>query len=211
VKVILVGATTICGRISPAGQGSRLDRIRLEEFRDRTQASIMGANTLRLDNPEMRGTNSMLHPDRIRAVISQSASVPTADKKLFTQGPRPLVFTSEEKTPVLRDRLHGIADVVPLPAGQSGLSLKAAVNFLAGKGVKSVLVEGGARLNYNVLAEGLADEILLTLMPAVSGDRKAASFADGPNQLGDPFLGLKLLRCEAVTTGEIFLHYSTRK
>ena len=171
----------------------------------------MGANTLRLENPEMRGTNRRLHPGRIRAIISQSASVPTADKKLFTEGPRPLVFTSEEKTPVLRDRLHGIADVVALPAGQSGLSLKAALNFLAGKGVNSVLVEGGARLNYSVLAEGVADEILLTLMPSVSGDRKAASFADGPNQLGAPFLELELLSCEPVTTGEIFLHYRIRK
>jgi 2,5-diamino-6-(ribosylamino)-4(3H)-pyrimidinone 5'-phosphate reductase len=211
VKVILVGATTICGRISPAGQGSRLDRRRLEEFRDRTQASIMGANTLRLDNPEMLGTNSILHPDRIRAIISQSGSVPTKGKRLFAHGPRPVVFTAEDKTPSLQDRLQDMADVIALPAGQYGLSLKAALDYLAGKGVESVLVEGGARLNYNVLAQGVADEILLTVMPSVSGDRKAPAFADGPDQLGKPFLALELLGCEVAESGEIFLQYRIMK
>ena len=211
MKVILVGATTICGRIHPAGQGSRLDRRRLEEFRDKTQASIMGANTLRLDNPEMRGTNNILHPDRVRAIISQSGYVPIKGKKLFAHGPRPVVFTSECKMSALQDRLQGRADVVPLPAGQYGLSLKAALDYLAAKGVESLLVEGGARLNYNILAEGVADEILLTVMPSVSGDWKAPAFADGPNHLGSPFLRLELLGCEPAASGEIFLQYRIMK
>ena len=211
MKVILVGATTICGRISPAGQGGRLDRCRLEEARDRTQASIMGANTLRLDNPEMRGTNNILPPGRIRAIISQSGSVPATGKKLFAQGPRPVVFTAKDKMPSLRDTLHNRAEVVPLPAGPHGLLLKAALDYLVGKGVESVLIEGGARLNYSVLAEGLADEILLTVIPSVSGDRKAPAFADGPNQLGNPFLRLELLSCEPAASGEIFLQYRIMK
>ncbi|KPK37017.1 MAG: hypothetical protein AMK70_00315 [Nitrospira bacterium SG8_35_1] len=211
MKVILVGATTVCGRISPAGWGSRLDRRRLEGFRDRTQASIIGANTLRADNPEMRSTNHSLPPGRIRAIISQSGSVPIKGKKLFTHGPRPVVFTAEDKVPVLRDKLQYLADVEPLPAGPHGLSIQAALDYLAEKGVESVLIEGGARLNYSVLAQGLADEILLTVMPCVSGDRKAPAFADGPNQLGDPFLELELLECEPVASGEIFLHYRIRK
>jgi riboflavin biosynthesis pyrimidine reductase len=211
VKVILVGATTVCGRTSPAGQGSPLDRLRLEKFRDMTQASIMGANTLRAENPEMRGTKDILPPGRIRAIITQSGSVPTKGKKLFAGGPRPVVFTAEEKSQVLQDKMQGRAEVVPLPAGHHGLSLKAALDYLAAKGVESVMIEGGARLNYSVLAQGLADEILLTVMPFVSGDMKASAFADGPDQLGDPFLELDLLECEPVATGEVFLHYGIRK
>jgi riboflavin biosynthesis pyrimidine reductase len=171
----------------------------------------MGANTLRLDNPEMRGTDNILPPGRIRAIISQSGSLPATGKKLFTQGPKPVVFSAENRLSALRDKLQDRADVVPLPAGPHGLLLKAALDYLAGKGVESVLIEGGARLNYSVLAEGLADEILLTVMPSVSGDRNAPAFADGPHQLGAPFLKLELLGCETVASGEIFLQYRIRK
>ena len=134
MKVILVGATTICGRISPAGYGSLLDRRRLEEARDKTQASIMGANTLRTENPEMRGTNGTLSQDRIRAIISRSGSIPVRDKKLFDHGPKPVVFTAGDNLFTLQGKLKGKAQVVSLPEGGHGLSLQAALDFFAEQG-----------------------------------------------------------------------------
>jgi riboflavin biosynthesis pyrimidine reductase len=211
VKVILVGATTICGRITPAGHGSLLDRRRLEEVRDKTHASIMGANTLRLENPEMRGTNGILPSDRIRSVISQSGSIPIEGKKLFRHGPKPVVFTAKDKTLAVLGKLKGKAQVISLPEGPNGLSLQAAINFLAEKGVESVLIEGGAKLNYSALAQGLVDEIMLTIMPFISGKHDGPAFVDGPRYLGDPFLEFELLSCETVSTGELFLHYSSKE
>ena len=207
MKVILVSATTICGRISPAGHGSLLDRRRLEEVRDKTHASIMGANTLRVENPEMRGTNGTLPPDRIRSIISRSGSIPIDGKKLFNHGPRPVVFTSKENIFAVQGKLKSKAQVISLPAGPDGLSLQAAIDFMAERGVESLLIEGGARLNYSALAQGLVDEILLTVMPFISGDKNAPSFSDGPKCLGDPFLEFELLSCQPVSTGELFLHY----
>jgi riboflavin biosynthesis pyrimidine reductase len=211
VKVILVGATTICGRISPAGYGSLQDRRRLEEVRDKTGASIMGANTLREQDPEMRCTGNILPPERIRSVISGSGAIPVAEKKFFTHGPRPVVFTAEDRVFVLRDRLKGRAQVVVLPQGPYGLSLEAALDFFADRGVQTVLIEGGGRLNYAALAEGVVNEILLTVMPYVAGHRNAPSLADGPELLGAPFLELALLSGEVLTTGELFLHYRVKK
>ena len=210
MKVILVSATTICGRISPVGHGSLLDRRRLEEIRDKTGASIMGANTLRTENPEMRGTNGILSPDRIRSVISRSGLIPVTDKKLFEHGPKPVVFTAEGNIFALQSKLKGKAHVASLPAGPHGLSLQAALDFFTDRGVESVLIEGGAQLNYAALAEGVVDEILLTIMPFVSGKHNTAAFADGPKHLGDPFLELDLLSSEPVSTGELFLHYRIR-
>lgn len=207
MKVILVGATTICGRISPVGHGSILDRNRLEEIRGKTQASIMGANTLRVEDPEMRGPNSTLAPDRIRAVITKSGAIPVTDKKLFNHGPKPVVFTAEGKITALQDKLKGKAYVVSLPDGPHGLSLHAALDFFADRKVESVLIEGGSQLNYAALAEGLVDEIYLTIMPFISGDHNSLSLADGPQCLGTPFLELELLASEPLATGEVFLHY----
>jgi len=207
MKVILVGAITLCGRISPTGHGSLLDRRRLEELRDKTHASLMGANTLRLENPEMRGTDGTLPSDRVRSIISQSGSVPLEGKKLFTHGPRPFVFTSEENVFALQGRLNDKAHVISLPKGADGLSLEAASDHLAGKGVESLLIEGGAKLNYSALAQGIVDEIMLTVIPFISGDHNSPAFADGPESLGEPFLEFELLACETVSTGELFLHY----
>ncbi len=211
MKVILIGATTICGRISPVGYGSLLDRRKLEEARDKTQASIMGANTLRTEDPEMRGTNGNLPPDRIRSIISQSGSIPVKGKKLFEHGPPPLVFTSESNIFALQARLNDKARVIPLPDGPDGLSLHAAFDFLSEKGVESVLIEGGAQLNYSALSQEIVDEILLTIMPFISGKYKDPSFADGPEYLGDPFMNFELLSCETASTNEIFLHYKSRR
>jgi 2,5-diamino-6-(ribosylamino)-4(3H)-pyrimidinone 5'-phosphate reductase len=193
------------------GHGSLLDRRRLEETRDKTQASIMGANTLRIENPEMRGTNGTLSLDRIRAIISLSGLIPVTDKKLYNHGPKPVVFTSKDSIFALQGKLKGKAQVVSLPEGPHGLSLQAALDFFADRGVESVLIEGGSQLNYAALAEGVVDEILLTIMPFVSGEHESTAFVEGPKYLGDPFLELELLSSEPVSTGELFLHYRVKK
>ena len=211
MKVILIGATTVCGRIGPVGYGSLLDRHRLEEIRDKTQASIMGANTLRTGNPEMLGTKGILSPGRMRAIISRSGSIPVIDKKLFRHGPQPFVFTGEDNMFALQNKLEGKAQVVSLPEGPYGLSLQAAIDFFADRGLESVLIEGGAQLNYAALAEGVVDEILLTIMPFISGEQGAAAFADGPKLLGEPFLELEMLSSIPVSSGELFLHYRVKR
>lgn len=211
MKVTLIGAMTVCGRISPVGYGSIHDRRRLEQARDKTGASIMGANTLRLADPEMRCSHNALPPERIRAIISGSGLIPDTGKKLFSDGPQPVIFTAADNVARLHDKFTDRAQVVPLPAGPYGLSLKAALDFLAAREVESVLLEGGARLNYNALAEGVVDEILLTVMPFISGKHGAPTLADGPEYLADPLLGLELLTCEKVPGGELFLHYRVRQ
>ena len=211
MKVTLVTAITICGRIGPALVGSLLDRRRLEEARDKTQASLLGANTLRTGNPEMRGTDGRLRPDRIRAVISMSGAVPLEEKKLFQHGPKPILLTSADKRAVLREKLGHAAEVIAVPRGDYGLSLPAVTDFLKKKEVRSLLIEGGGGLNYSALAQGVVDEILLTVMPIISGDRSAPTFADGPGSIGDPFREFELLSCEPVSTGEVFLHYRRQK
>ena len=171
----------------------------------------MGANTLRSGNPEMRGSKGALSPGRMRAVISRSGLIPVKDKKLFRQGPRPFVFTGEDNIVALEKRLEGKARVVSLPDGPYGLSLHAVLDFFAGRGVESLLIEGGGQLNYAALAEGVVDEILLTVMPFVSGEQAAAAVADGPELLGDPFLGREMLSSTPVSTGELFLHYRIKQ
>ncbi|NIQ11233.1 MAG: hypothetical protein GWO08_15415, partial [Gammaproteobacteria bacterium] len=82
-------------------------------------------------------------------------------------GPKPVVFSGKKNKAILRDRLNNKAEVVSLPNGPHGLSLQAVLDFFADRGVNSLLVEGGAQLNYTALAEGIVDEIFLTILPYV--------------------------------------------
>ncbi len=211
VKVLMIAAVSICGRIGPGLVGSQQDRLFLEKMRAETDASLLGAGTLREGDPEMRGPGGVLPADRIRSIISGSGKIPYENRKIFSQGPRPLIFTNDVESRRLCEKLGQRAEIVPLPSGPAGLSLKAAIDELGRRGAASVLLEGGGKLNYACLAEGVVDEILLTVTPKISGDRNAATIADGPFPLGAPFCELELVRCEAVGTGEIFCRYRVKK
>lgn len=206
MKVIMIAATTVCGRISPAPLGSELDRRFLEQMRDETDASLMGSATLRHADPEMRGTGEN-PPQRLRAFITLSGDIPAQGKKIFVRGPAPLVFTAQERQEDLALRLAGKAEVIPLPAGPGGLSVAAAIAELERRGARSVLIEGGASLNYSALRQRVVDELMVTITPRLSGDEQAATLAAGPAALGSPLLSLALLSCRPQPTGEIFAHY----
>jgi diaminohydroxyphosphoribosylaminopyrimidine deaminase/5-amino-6-(5-phosphoribosylamino)uracil reductase len=211
VKVYLIGISTIDGRISPAGFGSPEDRQLLEHMRDITGAGLIGANTLRAENPEMRGSTGILPADRIRSIISGSGSIPTRDKKIFACGPPPLIFTSLQMVPSLQRQLGGRAEVIGLEKTAAGLSLPSAIARLAARGVDSLLIEGGANLNYAALRSGIVDELVLTISPKVSGDGAATSLAEGPTPLGNPYLDLYLLSCRTGKSGEIYARYKVNK
>lgn len=211
VKTILMAASTLCGRISPGVIGSSEDRRFLEQMRHETDASLVGAGTLRDGDPEMRGAGGVLFGNRVRAVVSGSGDFPWKGKKIFQKGPPPIIFTSETAAAFLRRRLKGKAEIIALPPGPHGLSMIAAFEVLRERGVRSLLLEGGGRLNYTCLAEDLVDEILLTLSPRLSGERYGASLVEGPVFLGDPFLDLQLLSVKQEETGELFLHYKVLK
>lgn len=212
MHVTIIAASTICGRIGPGLVGSPVDRRLLETMRATTDASLLGAATLRQGDPEMLGLDGHLPPQRIRAFITESGNIPVAGKKIFAQGPPPLIFTGEAAAAGLRHRLGSLAQVVALPVAATGwLSLAAALVHLAELGAASLLVEGGGGLNYACLRQGVVDEILLTLTPKLSGDQGAASLCGGPGPLGEPFLPLTLVSCEAEATGEVFLRYRVHK
>jgi len=207
MRVSMIAAMTICGRISPAGMGSPVDRNFLEAQRSAFDASLIGAATLRQVDAELRGSGGVLPPHRLRCVITATGDLPLGGRALFREGPRPLVFTSQAAAPALAHGLAGRAEVVALPLLGQELSLRQLLEELAARGAQSLLVEGGGRLNYAALRQGVVDELLVTITPKLSGEAGAATLADGRAPLGAPFLDLTLLSCEQAPTGELFCRY----
>lgn len=207
MKVILMAAVTLCGRISPPTMGSPEDRQLLERLRGETDAGLMGAATLRLENPQMRGPDGIVPPDRIRALVSFSGNVPVAAKSIFSCPSYPFLFTRHSLVDRLRQELPKTTTVVGVAEADGRLLIRAVLGELAATGVESVLVEGGGRLNYACLHENVVDELYLTICPKVSGDSAAAALADGPRPLGNPFMAMEFVGCKTSSYGEVFLRY----
>ncbi|GAA3128876.1 pyrimidine reductase family protein [Planomonospora alba] len=105
------------------------------------------------------------------------------DSPLFTEaepGARTIVVTCEAAPADRRARAARHADVIV--AGDGRVDLAAAVEALGERGLERVLCEGGARINGQLAAADLVDELCLTVSPMLVGG-SAVRVLDGPDVL----------------------------
>jgi 5-amino-6-(5-phosphoribosylamino)uracil reductase len=93
-----------------------------------------------------------------------------------TSGAGPVVYCAAPQAPKLQNMLNDSAPVIAVPPP---VELGAILADLSGRGVHRLLVEGGARLGREFLANGLVDELALTVAPFFVGAAAAPRFA-GP-------------------------------
>lgn len=161
--VIAKAAITLDGRLSrPPGEGQWLSgpeaRAHAHQQRARVDAILIGAGTLRADNPRLtvRGvaTGEILPKQPWRVVLTRSGNLPV-DAHLFTDEwkDRTLVFRDQSLLETLRD--------------------------LGRRQVTSVLIEGGKAVLAQAFAAGLVNEVQFYLTPLLSGGDSEAMSIDG--------------------------------
>ncbi|MEC7946160.1 MAG: bifunctional diaminohydroxyphosphoribosylaminopyrimidine deaminase/5-amino-6-(5-phosphoribosylamino)uracil reductase RibD [Myxococcota bacterium] len=165
--VVLKAGVTLDGRIASADGESKwitgpAARARGHALRHALDAILVGANTLREDDPGLdtrlpdgRGSNA------VPVVLDSGLSI-RGDAKVLRAGARPVVFCATHAPE--RDLP---ADVIRVPHGPDGLDLGAVLAALQARGIQSVLVEGGARVHRSFLDAGLVDRIHLFVAPRV--------------------------------------------
>ena len=113
---------------------------------------------------------------------------------------RRIVYAATPVLPKLSDRLGGLAEVVD---GGDPPPLTAILADLARRGVRRLMVEGGASLGAEFLAGGLVDELQLVIAPFFVGDPAAPRFAGPGHYPASPDHPLHL--AEARPVGEVVL------
>ena len=168
--------------LSPAA-----DLERVDAERSRCDAILVGAETVRRDDPRLlvrsegcraaRVTRG-LSPTPLRVTVTASGDL-DAGARIFTEpGSGTVVFAAAPAVPLLERRLAGAATVVD--AGPT-VDLAWVLDDLHGRGVRRLMVEGGRRVLTQLLAQGLADELQLVVAPVFVGDARAPRFVDdGP-------------------------------
>ena len=140
---------------------SRLEVHRLRHLND---AVLVGAGTVRADNPRL--TVRMVQGRNPRKIIlSHSGNVP-AESGVFTEGSI-LVTTPGALTATVRSQFSEKGVQLLENTGPELLPL---LNTFATMGIGSVLVEGGAGIFGAFVEQGLVNEFLIYVSPVVLGD-----------------------------------------
>ena len=133
-----------------------------------SDAVMVGAGTVRADDPRLtvrlaRGRSPA------RVVVDPRLSTSPGARVYRPPGLRVLVTSDEWGEAELRPYLDAGVRVVRAPVRGGRLDLVAAVEELRVMGIRRLMVEGGGRLNYEMLASGLVDEVRVTVAPYVMG------------------------------------------
>ena len=176
-------AISLDGSIADSGGRSQwitgiAARREVQAMRANSDAIAVGVHTALLDDPSLtvRGRLKPRVPP-IRVVFDSTARLPV-DSQLVTGVSRApvLVLTSRSAQASRVDALRA-AGVEVL----SGNSLSERLQLLASRGVRSLLVEGGARLAGTLLESGMVDRLVIFSAPMVigAGSLNAFGFVSG--------------------------------
>ena len=133
----------------------------VQKLRLHQQAILIGANTLRIDNPQLTVRIQALPQPPIRIILTHDVNQLDLTQNLFKlPGPIWLLSQTELKGKA-RANVHCFVSHkwTPQKIGE----------LLAEREIQSLLVEGGSNLLAEFLAAGLADQIVAYIAPIVLG------------------------------------------
>lgn len=194
--VLLSAAVSLDGYLDDTGPERLLlsgpaDFDRVDEVRASVDAILVGAGTIRADNPRLLVNSAERRAARVAAglpeyplkvTVTGSGDLDPAARFWHTGGDK-LVCTTDRGAVRAARALGGTADVVALgPA----LDWRALLECLHDeRGVRRLMVEGGGTVHTQLLQQGLADELQLALAPLFVGDPAAPRlFGPGAYQGG---------------------------
>jgi diaminohydroxyphosphoribosylaminopyrimidine deaminase/5-amino-6-(5-phosphoribosylamino)uracil reductase len=175
-------------------------------LRLRHDALLVGAGTVRRDDPRLTVRLPGIGVTRRRVVLSTSLELDPASK-VFDEdqpgSPRTRVYTSSPDTSRPQALLER-GEVVRVAERDGGADLSAALADLARCGVQSVLVEGGGRTFGRFLDSGLAQRMALFVSGKLLGGRGGVPLIDRVT-VARPDLGWRFEREELIPLGEDLL------
>ena len=166
---------------------SDLDRLTMDRLRAETDAIVVGAGTMRADNPRldvrdpgMRALRRRLGkaPGLVRVLVTRSGAIDPGSRFFDEEeGGARIIATVEQADEAALAAINGKAEIWKQEGDrvEPGLLLE----LLAGRGVERVLLEGGGELNWAFVKEDLVDELYVTVAPALLGGRKAPTLLEG--------------------------------
>src|ERR1700728_2650733 len=172
------------------------DLDRVDEVRAGSDAILVGAGTIRRDNPALlvrsklrrnRRIASGLPASPVRVTLTVSGDLDASARFFTAGGGARLVYVPDGEQDRVTGRIGGVAGVEVIGVGgepgdppggpEDHIGLPAVLADLAARGVRRLMVEGGGSVLAQFLAAGLAHELELAEAPVFVGDPAAPRIA----------------------------------
>ncbi|HIE32026.1 MAG TPA: 2,5-diamino-6-(ribosylamino)-4(3H)-pyrimidinone 5'-phosphate reductase [Methanosarcinales archaeon] len=195
-------------RISGDRDFQRVDRLRCE-----ADAIMIGIGTILSDDPSLTVKSKELQKERldtgrgenpVRVVVDGLAKTPPDADILRKGAGRRIIFVSGSAEVKRVDALctAGAEVVVAGKPGESRVDLAAALRHLHDTGIRRLMVEGGATLNWSLIDLKLVDEIYVYIGSLILGGSTAPTLVDGTGFSNhDEALSLDLVSVEQMDGG----------
>ena len=174
--VTLKFAQTLDGRIASATGDSRWissesSRRLAHRLRSLHDAVLVGVGTVLADDPELT-VRQVEGRNPLRIVADSRLRIPLSARVLREQDVAPTIIATTsradaEKLPSLREM--GV-EVLTVDEDEKGeVDLKGLLRILGGRGISSILVEGGASIITSLLHQQLVDKVIVFIAPKIMG------------------------------------------
>ncbi|MEM2839683.1 MAG: 2,5-diamino-6-(ribosylamino)-4(3H)-pyrimidinone 5'-phosphate reductase [Thermoplasmata archaeon] len=210
MRVLLNCAMSADGKIAlPSRKQTKIsneeDMRRVHLLRNRADAILVGIGTILADDPKLTVSEKYVSNPRnpLRVVLDSEGRTPR-DANVLRGPAKTLIVTNESCK-----RSFPGAETVRF--GKKEVDLKALLNHLKGKGIETLLVEGGERVMWSFLRDRLADELTVFVGSMIIGGEKSPTLAggDGFESLED-VVRLVLRGCERLGDGALLTYEVVR-
>jgi len=176
-------ATTLDGRIAAASGDARwvtgpAARRLAHALRDISDAVLVGAGTVRADDPQLTCRLPGGH-DPLRIVLAGRKLRLPARARVLARGGPPTWLIAPRGAPAARVaalRRRGV-EVLLLPGRRGRVPFAALARLLGTRGLTSLLIEGGGTVAAEALAARVVDRLVLFVAPALLGGDAVAAVA----------------------------------
>lgn len=185
--VILKLAMSLDGKIATStGESqwitSAASRQKAHEIRDEVDAILVGIGTITSDNPALttRLPNNQGR-DATRIVLDSHGRTPASAKIFNSESEAGVIIavTPQASVQNIATLEKTGAEVIITPAKDERVCFKTLMETLGARGITSVLVEGGGKVNASALASGIVDKAMCFVAPKFIGGKDAPGVFDG--------------------------------
>lgn len=155
------------------------DLDRVDSIRASCDAILVGAATVRSDNPRLLVRSPArrdvriacgLPPTPIKVTLTGRAGLDPCASFFTTGESEKLVYCASEAVASARERVGSVATVVD---GGQPVDVRWMTEDLHARGVRRLMVEGGGTVHTQFLTADLVDELQLVIAPFFVGDSRA--------------------------------------
>jgi len=199
-----------------AAISSQRDKDRVDKLRAEVDAVMVGGRTLLDEDPKLTVKSEVLREERIKrgrtpnpikvGVVSK-AGFKIHSKFLHEGGSRIVIFTTPRTSKEELASLRSHENVEVFVHESERVDLRDMMHTLHTLGIKRLMVEGGATLNFELIRLGLVDEVSAYVAPMIFGGDKAPTMAAGIGLERGEAVPLKLIHLENWDDGGVLLHY----